>query len=450
MDECSLDADVELDEHNSTCSSILTTSSNSSRSRSSISSTTASVLSLASISSNGSSRCSFSSNSSSGVSSGSSSSYSPNETPEKDRKVHPARRQLPPIPRSETPVSKVYPISVEENIQSYFSMPSDDELSEVTSVSETTNESSKRPPLPLPRRMLSFPITTANDHKVLNDSKSKSTTPSRPFCKSWSSSSCYSPLSWMKARGPAAQLWQSRSRSARIRSATISTPVEHMANISLSIRSRSSDQSRVSVGSEAGPVSPSDDKSIVFPHRSASLGRAQSASSITGTPSKSLDHPFIIPSSTKLRPLSLAPNSSIAFPARPSSLLSTQSHSTSTLIASSSTLSLTSPSAESKSQSFTISIGHLNAISQSPSLPSSPSDDHKCHSISQPQRDSGVETGSLNLNTKSSYGSNEKNSEKAAAEDVTNIGSKDSTSSFSLDGLKHCSSCCRYDNCFYI
>ncbi|KAF2343757.1 Ras-associating (RA) domain [Trinorchestia longiramus] len=443
IDECSLDVDAELDEHNSTCSSILTTSSNSSRSRSSISSTTASVLSLASLSSNGSSRCSFSSNSSSGVSSGSSSSFSSTETPEKNRKVHITRRALPPIPRAETPVAKVYPISAEENIQSYFSMPMDEEGSDASPVKENESDSRKRFPLPVPRRILSYPVAKVSS----TCSSEKEMTVSKPFCKSWSSSSCYSTMTWIKARGPTAQSWQNRSRSARIRSATISSPVEHMANLSLHNRSRSSDNYRLSVINSSSNSLLQSKENAVFPQRSASLSRTQSTSSVVST-SKTLDYPLISPS-TKLRPLSLAPNSSIAFPSRPSSLLSTQSHSTSTLMASSSTLSLTSPSVESKSQSFTVSIGHLDALSPTPP-PSS-----RMHESSSTKFDTEERSPSSNFDEECQAA---RLLEKGAS---SNCSSRDGVAvscSVALkkngqaltDNTKHCPSCCRYDNCFYI
>ncbi|XP_018016787.1 serine-rich adhesin for platelets [Hyalella azteca] len=449
MDECSLDADADLDEHNSSCSSILTSSSNSSRSRSSISSTTASVLSLASISSNGSSRCSFSSNSSSGVSSGSGSSFTAAETPEKKRPVQTTRRILPHIPRAQTPVAKVYPISAEENIQSYFTMPTDEEISPALNSKQSCIVQSERKPFPLPRRILSYPVanitTSAQDEKI---------DVLTPFSKSWSSASCYVPLTVAKARGPTAQTWQNRSRTARIRSATISSPVEHMANLSLHNRSRSIDQSRSSVNNLTSATS-SDGEKSQFAHRSSSLGRAVSASSITSQ-SKASDYSFAIPSATKLRPLSLAPNSSITFSSRRSSLLSNQSHSTSTLMASSSTLSLASPSVDSKSNSSNISTGLFNVaqsnssnnttlISLSPNSEKAPP---ASSSNIKDERESELTKTDGNVESKTPEVPTE--SKDSVSNVVVSRCSLTLNSRHETDDTKHCPSCCRYDKCFYI
>uniref|UniRef100_A0A2P2I8B1 Serine-rich adhesin for platelets-like n=1 Tax=Hirondellea gigas TaxID=1518452 RepID=A0A2P2I8B1_9CRUS len=487
IDDCSLDADVEVDEHNSTCSSIITTSSNSSRSRSSISSSTASVLSLASLSSSSSSRCSFSSNSSSGVSSGSSSSSSSSETPEKDRKPH--RRQLPALPLTPTPAAKVFPISVEENIQSYFSIPSDDEHLTSTNYKTENMETVKRP-VPLPRRMLSFPATIVSSYQSsdsgidLSESKITHT----KFTKSWSSA-CRSPTHWIKARGPTAQTWQNeRCRSSRIRSATISTPIEHMANLSIYNRSKSTDQSRISTQTlTSQPSTPtltsSNSSKTKFSFGLSSISRALSTSSINGPVTsyrQSIDHIVISPS-TKLRPLSVYPNSCMAFPSRPSSLLSTHSQSTTTLKASSSSLNLATPSPESTKISFATSLTDSNAQS-SLSKQSPPPSKILPQVILAIPKNSKQTTESLNtmktintsLNGKLCTEVSCKESNPAAncgdwsseeqrqsqitdtnAESVKNpltiIDTDTKHSSNNSHGeKKHCPSCCRYANCFYI
>lgn len=505
-DECSLDVDVELDEHNSTCSSILTSSSsNSSRSRSSISSSTASVLSLASLSSNSSSRCSFSSSSSSGVSSGSSSSYSHTETPEKDRK-NLQKRQLPATPVTPSSLVKKYPISVEENIQSYFSISSDDELPspvkseplkvETNKIIDVSTISGKRPPQPLPRRALNFTPTRSSSTQ---SSKSEVFEPeeidqkefNKNFSKSWSASSCFSPVGWIKARGPTAQTWQNRSRSERIRSATISTPIEHMANLSIHCRSRSIDHSRVSTStltsqpSTPTSTSPNTFKTVFTFSPLKCMSRAQSTSSInssTNLHKSSINHSVVAPLlSSKLRPLSLAPNSSIAFPARPASLLSSQSQSTTTLRASTSTLSLTTPSPNGNS-SFALSLSKCKCPSTNENL-------NLQHSIKQSHRIVSsnnatnnttktplkaqliddiqiqtiklklVETKKTDVPIKVDESDASKNSSECATKSVTDSAADDTphhdckqhlVSVKTHEDGKHCQCCCRYDDCFYI
>ena len=473
IDECSIDA--ELDEHNSTCSSIMTNSTNSSRSRSSISSSTASVLSLASLSSNNSSRCSFSSGSSSGVSSGSSSSCSNSDTPDKDRKLS-ATRQLTSVPRSATPISKMYPISVEENIQSYFAMPSDDELEneKIDSNESPRKVISNRPPQPLPRRILSFPAVplyvNSVDIKFINDSEGHSS-----LRKSFSTSAC-SPKSL--ARGPTAQIWQNRSRSARIRSATISSPLEHSSTSSLFSRSKSSEPNRHSTSTltsqPSTPTTPNS-SSQVFTFRTSLLNKSQSTSSIhtPGTSSKSsVDQPLIFPSSTKLRPLSLAPNSCVAFPSRPSSLLSTQSQSTCTLRASSSSVCLIASSPETCKNSAIVpdkqtpvKCSSLKFESET-QLPKSNKDEsstlHK-EVTSETHRDSKnvIPTNFDKENSEESKSKTESEVKPCVSGNCSK--SERNCSSVSIkpvcDGssappeqssTQHCQSCCRYDNCFYI
>jgi len=360
VDEMSCD---ELEEHNITCSSICTSSTDSGRSRGSISSSTASVLSLNSISS-GSSRCSLSSNgSSSGVSSGSSSSGCPLETPEKMKINKFVNRPLPPLPVSVSnpmPHQKRYSISAEENVQSYFSLQSEDEgVGSLQSTPTTSNETvkfdesveisaAKRPPQPLPRRQISVPVekkvyANTNDNTELKTEASEHKgTEVRTRSKS-AHSVFFPPLNWIRSReSTTPQNTQHRSRFSRICSFAASTPNGYIQNNPMYGRSRSIDLSRASSlsASTTTLTSPPSTPTLLSPSSTSPkkrfnfslppLCRALSTSSLNSSYKnasfKSIyERPVIPPLSSKLRPLSLAPNSSINFPEKSRGSLSQSS-----------------------------------------------------------------------------------------------------------------------------
>ena len=349
-EECCAEAD--LDEHNSTCCSILTTSSDSSRSRASISSSTASVLSLNSVSS-GSSRCSFSSNSSSGVSSGSSSSSGCHtETPKKE--VNFKNRPLPPLPVSPDPITKKFSISAEENVRSYFAiLPEDECLSPLLpvkdkqeiSVHENCDEL-KRPPQPLPRRFLNFNQLCNKSEEYANSSiiADLKNAFSSPEKTTKLRSLSLSPMSWIKSNASISQKWQNESRLSRIRSTILCKPLKNKACRALLSRSKSTEIEQLDTlkSHPSTPVLSSINSKRSFTFSPPPLHRALSTSSLNTSPNSNYktvyDHAVVPPFSSKLRPLSLAPNSSITFPSSSNSLQSLQSTSTLTLTSSSITL----------------------------------------------------------------------------------------------------------------
>lgn len=405
---------------------------------------------------------------------------------------------------------------MEENIQSYFSLPLDNECDSTikNTISEKynlnrnfgANSVAKRPPQPLPRRFLNFPPVQViscerENSEILPSDVARGQKMNINFSKSWSSSTCLSPAVWIKARGPAAQSWQNRSRSARIRSATISTPIDHMANLSLYSRSRSTEQSRVSTStltsqpSTPTPSSPNSTSKTKFSFSPISImSRAQSTSSINNyVTCKSIsDHSITVPFSSKLRPLSLAPNSSITFPARPCSLLSTMSQSTATLRGSSSSLSPTTVCPDSQT-SFTLMSNKHNLSSTKQNLIT-----NKSSKISTEESNITIRSISVTAPTESSQSELNKisNDNRKVGSEVMKMAdmiaktntttrksialstticklnldthlslptgkSTDDTKnnesinshvddSMTHDHGKHCPSCCRYDNCFYI